>query len=126
VLYAAARVQVARMLRPHLMILPHYNGRPLHASVTDAVMAFFFLYALSVAWLTIGLSFLGLDFTTAISGASTAISNVGPGFGEIIGPDGNYSTLPNAAKWMLCFGMMLGRLEILSVLALFQPAFWRE
>ena len=125
-LYAAARVHMARMLRPHLVIMPHYNGRPLLVSVTDAVMAFFFLYALSVAWLTVGLSFLGLDFTTAISGASTAISNVGPGFGDIIGPSGNFSTLPNAAKWMLSFGMLVGRLEILSILVLFQPSFWRK
>lgn len=126
ILYAAARVQVARMLRPHLVMAPQYNGRPLHASVTDAVMAFFFLYALSVSWLTIGLSYLGLDFTTAISGASSAISNVGPGLGEIIGPMGNYASLPDAAKWMLAFGMLVGRLEILSVLVLFQPSFWRE
>jgi trk system potassium uptake protein TrkH len=125
-LYAAARVQVSRMLRPHLMLVPQYNGRPLQASVADAVMGFFFLYALSVAWLTIGLSYLGLDFVTAISGASTAISNVGPGFGEIIGPTGNFSSLPDAAKWMLALGMLLGRLEILSVLVLFQPSFWRE
>jgi len=126
VLYAAARVQVARMLRPHLVVMPQYNGRPLQASVTDAVMGFFFLYALAVAWLTIGLSYLGLDFTTAISGASTAISNVGPGFGDIIGPAGNFSSLPDAAKWMLALGMLLGRIEILSVIVLFQPSFWRE
>ncbi|MBN2752231.1 MAG: TrkH family potassium uptake protein, partial [Rhodospirillaceae bacterium] len=84
VLLIAAKLQVARMLRPNIVILPQYNGRPLLPSTTDAVMAFFFLYALSVAWLTVGLSFLGLDFTTAISGASSAISNVGPGLGEII------------------------------------------
>ncbi|SBW02655.1 Trk system potassium uptake protein [uncultured Alphaproteobacteria bacterium] len=126
VLYAAAKVQVARMLRPHIVLLPRYNGRPLQAGVTDSVMAFFFLYALSVAWLTVGLSLLGLDFTTALSGASTAISNVGPGFGDIIGPQGGFATLPDAAKWMLTVGMLLGRLEILSVLVLFQRAFWQE
>lgn len=126
VLVAAAKGQMARMLRPHVVTLPRYNGRPLPAGVTDSVMAFFFLYALSVAWLTVGLSLLGLDFTTALSGASTAISNVGPGFGEIIGPQGNFANLPDAAKWMLTLGMLLGRLEILSVLVLFQRAFWRE
>ncbi len=126
VLTAAARVQVARMLRPHIVLLPRYNNRPLQAGVTDSVMAFFFVYALAVSWLTIGLSLLGLDFTTALSGASTAISNVGPGLGDIIGPKGNFSTLPDAAKWLLCLGMLLGRLEILSVLVLFQRAFWKE
>lgn len=126
VLYAAAKVQVARMLRPHIVLLPRYNDRPLQAGVTDSVMAFFFLYALSVAWLTVALSLMGLDFTTALSGASTAISNVGPGFGDIIGPKGSFATLPDAAKWLLCIGMLLGRLEILSVLVLFQRAFWKE
>lgn len=126
VLYAAARVQVARMLRPHIVLQPRYNNRTLQAGVTDSVMAFFFVYALAVSWLTIGLSLLGLDFTTALSGASTAISNVGPGLGDIIGPKGNFSTLPDAAKWLLCLGMLLGRLEILSVLVLFQRAFWKE
>ncbi len=126
VLYAAAKVQVARMLRPHIVLLPRYNDRPLQAGVTDSVMAFFFLYALCVAWLTVGLSLLGLDFTTALSGASTAISNVGPGLGDIIGPRGSFATLPDAAKWLLAAGMLLGRLEILSVLVLFQRAFWKE
>lgn len=126
VLYAAAKVQMARMLRPHIVLLPRYSGRTLQAGVTDSVMAFFFLYALAVAGMTVGLSLLGLDFTTALSGASTAISNVGPGFGDIIGPTGNFATLPDAAKWMLTLGMLLGRLEILSVLVLFQRAFWQE
>lgn len=126
VLTAAAKVQVARMLRPNIVLLPRYNDRPLQAGVTDSVMAFFFLYALAVAWLTIGLSLLGLDFTTALSGASTAISNVGPGLGDIIGPKGSFAPLPDAAKWLLCVGMLLGRLEILSVLVLFQRAFWKE
>ncbi len=126
VLYAAAKVQVARMLRPHIVLLPRYNDRPLQAGVTDSVMAFFFLYALAVAWLTVGLSLMGLDFTTALSGASTAISNVGPGLGDIIGPNGSFATLPQPAKWLLCAGMLLGRLEILSVLVLFQRAFWKE
>lgn len=126
VLYAAAKVQVARMLRPHIVMLPRYNDRPLQAGVTDSVMAFFFLYALAVAWLTVALSLLGLDFTTALSGASTAISNVGPGFGEIIGPKGSFATLPDTAKWLLALGMLVGRLEILSVLVLLQRAFWKE
>ncbi len=125
VILAAARVQVARMLRPNLVVHALFGGRPLHASV-DSVMAFFFLYAMCIGLLTVGLSLSGLDFTTAISGASAAISNVGIGLGDIIGPMGDFSTLPDSAKWQLAFGMVLGRLEILSLLVLFQPGFWHE
>ena len=72
------------------------------------------------------LSAMGLDMITAISGAATAISNVGPGLGEVIGPAGNFDSLPEAAKWLLSFGMLLGRLELFTVLVLITPAFWRK
>jgi len=71
------------------------------------------------------LGLLGLDFVTAVSGAATAISNVGPGLGETIGPAGNFSTLPDAAKWALSLAMLMGRLELFTVLILFAPSFWR-
>ena len=72
-----------------------------------------------------GLALIGLDWTTALSGAATAVCNVGPGVGSIIGPAGNFSTLPDAAKWLLTVGMLLGRLEILTVLVLLTPVFWK-
>ena len=72
------------------------------------------------------LSMTGLDFTTSISGAATSISNVGPGLGDMIGPNGNFSTLPNISKWILSFGMLLGRLELFAILILFLPSFWRK
>ena len=72
------------------------------------------------------LSVSGLDFVTSISGAASAISNVGPGLGELIGPDGNYKDLPNLSKWILAAGMLLGRLELFAVLVLFFPSFWRN
>ena len=72
------------------------------------------------------LSISGLDFLTAISGAASAISNVGPGMGEMIGPDGNYKELPAVSKWILSIGMLLGRLELFAVLVLFFPSFWRN
>ena len=68
----------------------------------------------------------GLDFVTSISGAASSISNVGPGLGEIIGPDGNYKSLPDLSKWILATGMLLGRLELFAVLVLFFPSFWRN
>ena len=72
------------------------------------------------------LSISGLDFVTSISGAASSISNVGPGLGEIIGPDGNYKDLPALSKWILAAGMLLGRLELFAVLVLFFPSFWRN
>ena len=72
------------------------------------------------------LSISGLDFLTSISGAASAISNVGPGLGDVIGPDGNYKTIPDFSKWILAIGMLLGRLELFAVLVLFFPSFWRN
>ena len=72
------------------------------------------------------LSISGLDFLTSISGAASAISNVGPGLGEMIGPNGNYRAIPDVSKWILSFGMLLGRLELFAVLVLFFPSFWRN
>ena len=72
------------------------------------------------------LSLDGLDFITSISAAATAISNVGPGLGEIIGPNGNFSDLSDFSKMSLSFGMLLGRLELFAVLVLFFPSFWKN
>ena len=72
------------------------------------------------------LSYIGLDFTTALSGTATAISNVGPGFGDIIGPTGTFAPLPDSAKWVLSMLMLLGRLEIFTVLVLFSKYFWQK
>ena len=77
------------------------------------------------AALTLALSLFGLDFETSLSGAATAIANVGPGLGPVIGPAGNFAPLPDAAKWLLCFGMLAGRLEIVTVLVLLSRSFWR-
>ena len=72
------------------------------------------------------LSLSGLDFITSISGAATSISNVGPGLGSTIGPNGNFSQLPNLSKWVLSLGMILGRLELFAILVLFLPSFWKN
>jgi trk system potassium uptake protein TrkH len=125
VLHAVASNQVARLLRPHGVFVATFNRRPLPETAAIAVMAFVFLFALSFALLAIMLSALGLDYLTAMSGALTALANVGPGLGDIIGPAGNFSSLPDSAKWLLSAAMLLGRLELLTVLVLFTPAFWR-
>ena len=72
------------------------------------------------------LSLTGLDFITSISGAATSISNVGPGLGSIIGPNGDFSALPDSSKWILTLGMILGRLELFAILVLFLPSFWKK
>jgi trk system potassium uptake protein TrkH len=126
VLYEVANVQVKKLLHPHGVFIPHYNKKPIPKDVPISVMSFFFLYALCFSLLAISLSFVGLDFLTAMSGAATSISNVGPGLGDIIGPDGTFQPLSNSAKWILCAGMLLGRLELFTLLVLLSPQFWRK
>lgn len=126
VLFATAQVQIRRLLVPHGVFIAYYNGKPIPETVEESVMSFFFLFASIFLLLAMALGFLGLDFLTAVSGAATAISNVGPGLGPIIGPSGNFSSLPDTAKWLLATGMLLGRLEIFTILVLFSRRFWRN
>ena len=125
VLFEVARVQLRQLLQPHGVFIPYFSGRPIDETVATSVMGFFYLYALTVSLLAVALAALGLDFITALSGAASAVSNVGPGLGPIIGPAGTYASLPDAAKWLLAFGMLLGRLELFTVLVLILPRFWR-
>lgn len=118
--------QLNILIHPHGVFTIRYQRRTVDRVVVATVLGFSGLYVLSNAALTIVLTWIGLDFETAISGAATAIANVGPGIGKIIGPAGNFSTLPDAALWALSFGMLLGRLEILTVMVLFTPDFWRR
>lgn len=124
VLHAVTTVQIKELLHPHGVFIPHYGKNPIPASVSSSVMSFFFMFALCFVGLALVLSFTGLDFLTAMSGAATSIANVGPGLGEI-GPSSNFAGLPAAAKWTLCGGMLLGRLELFTVLVLLAPNFWR-
>ncbi|MCB9958533.1 MAG: TrkH family potassium uptake protein [Rhodospirillaceae bacterium] len=126
VLYASTSALLARLLHPHGVFTPYYNGKPIPETVSESVMSFFFLFALSFCVLALGLAAMGLDFITSMSGAATAIANVGPGLGEQIGPAGTFTNLPDAAKWLMSFGMLLGRLEVFTVLVLFLPSFWRS
>jgi len=80
----------------------------------------------TVGVFTVVLAAQGLDLTTALSAAASAVGNVGPGLGDIIGPSGNYSSLPATAKWVLAFAMLLGRLELFTVLVILRPEFWRS
>ncbi len=116
---------VRQILTPSRIYVKRYNGAPLPESVSISVQSFVFLYIVSFFILAILLAASGLDMVTALSGAATAISNVGPGLGEIIGPAGNFEPLNDISKWLLIGGMLVGRLEILIILVLFTPRFWR-
>ena len=103
-----------------------YDQNPVDNKFIASIISFIYMYLVIFFLLSALLSLTGLDFITAISGAATSISNVGPGLGSIIGPNGNFSTLPDISKWILSFGMILGRLEIFAILVLFLPSFWRN
>lgn len=126
ILWSTTRVQIRRLLQPHGVFIAKYNAKPVSDDVTSAVTNFFFLFLVCFVVLALALTALGLDFVTAWSGAIAALANVGPGLGDVIGPDGNYLSLPGSAKWLLAGGMLLGRLELLTVLVLFTVRFWRS
>ena len=124
-LFASIKAQIRRIHSPHGIFQPRYNGRPVSDDVLNSVMSFFVLFAVSLGVLAVLLGMTGLDFITSVSGAATALANVGPGLGPEIGPSGNFSGLNDTAKWLLIAAMLLGRLELLVVYVMFTAAFWR-
>jgi trk system potassium uptake protein len=125
ILLAAAAAEVRRIHSPNRVVTPRYAGRPITDEVMNAVMAFFLFFFLTLGVVAVALVLIGLDPITAISGAATALANIGPGLGSEIGPVGNFAGLPDAAKWILAGTMLVGRLELLTVYVLFTAAFWR-
>ncbi len=126
ILFKYISLHLKKMLKPHVVLATHFNGKKVQDSTYESVMSFFFLYIFTFAISALLLSFSGLDFMTCFSAAASAISNVGPGLGEIIGPNGNYSSLTNYSKLILVVTMFLGRLEMLTILVLFLPSFWKD
>lgn len=126
VLWIVVRSQLLRLVTPRRVVLLRYGGRGLPADVPASVLAFVAVYLATVALFTVALAGMGLDLETAFSASATAIGNVGPGLGPIVGPAGNFAPLPDAAKWILSAAMLLGRLEIFSLLVLLDPQFWRN
>ena len=114
-----------RVVYPHAVMPLRYGVHVVSAEQVGSVGAFAFLYIAVFAVLSMALSATGLDAETSLSGVATALGNAGPGIGAIIGPAGNFSTLPDAAKLVLSAAMIMGRLEILVVLVLFMPRFYR-
>lgn len=122
----AVKAQIQAISSPNRVTTIKYEGRRVDDDVLNGVVVFFVIYLGTFGALAIALSLFGLDISTATSGALTALANVGPGVGSIIGPAGNFSSLSDSVKIILVFGMFLGRLELLTVFVLFSPIFWRE
>ena len=125
-LYSFLINQLKKIIYPRGVFIIKYDKNNIDDKFMSSVISFIFLYIVIFFILTAILSLTGLDFITSISGAATSISNVGPGLGEIIGPNGNFSSLSNSSKWALSLGMILGRLELFAILVLFIPSFWRK
>lgn len=118
-------IQLKQLVHPRACFVQTYNGQQINSEILRSLIGFSFFFALLITLMTLLLSLCGLDPVTSVSGAATAVANVGPGLGKIIGPAGNFSALPDTAKWVLSFGMLLGRLEVITVLVLLTPTFWR-
>tara|TARA_Y100000768_G_C23548264_1_gene482457 strand:- start:147 stop:587 length:441 start_codon:yes stop_codon:yes gene_type:complete len=118
--------QIKKLIYPNSIIISKYNDQKISDPFINSVLIFIFSFLFIFFIISMLLSISGLDFLTSISGAASAISNVGPGLGEMIGPNGNYNAIPDVSKWILSIGMLLGRLELFAVLVLFFPSFWRN
>ncbi len=125
-LFIFLKNQIKKLIYPNSVIITKYNNQKISENFINSVIIFIFSFLFIFFIISMLLSISGLDFLTSISGAASAISNVGPGMGDVIGPDGNYKKIPDISKWVLSIGMLLGRLELFAVLVLFFPSFWRN
>ena len=126
ILYLFLVNQLKKIIYPRGIFIIKYDGNNVDDKFMSSIISFIYLYIIIFFVITALLSLSGLDFVTSISAAATSISNVGPGLGTIIGPNGNFSQLPDFSKWVLSFGMILGRLELFAILVLFLPSFWQK
>ena len=126
ILYYFIRNQLIKIIYPRAIINLKYNNSKVEDKLIASIVSFIYLYILIFFVLASMLTLTGLDFITSISGAASSLSNVGPGLGNEIGPNSNYSGLPDPSKWLLSVGMILGRLKIFAILIIFLPSFWRK
>ena len=126
ILYIFLKDQIKKLIYPNSIVISKYNNQKISEDFINSVIIFIFSYLFLFIILSILLSITGMDFLSSISGAATSISNVGPGLGEMIGPNGNFKEVSNLSKWLLSFGMLLGRLELFAVLVLLFPSYWRN
>ena len=126
ILYLFLINQLKKIIYPRGIFLIKYDNNNVDDKFMSSIISFIYLYIIIFFSITALLSLSGLDFVTSISGAATSISNVGPGLGTVIGPNGNFSQVPDISKWILSTGMILGRLELFAILVLFLPSFWQK
>ena len=126
ILYLFILNQLKKIIYPKGVFLIKYEENSVDDKFIASIISFIYFYFVIFFILAALLSLTGLDFITSISGAATSISNVGPGLGPTIGPNGDFSSLPDISKWILTIGMILGRLELFAILVLFLPSFWRN
>ena len=126
ILYLFVVNQLKKIIYPKGVFILKYDQNPIDNKFISSIISFIYMYLVIFFILMALLSLTGLDFITSISGAATSISNVGPGLGSIIGPNGDFSSLPDSSKWILTLGMILGRLELFAILVLFLPSFWKN
>jgi trk system potassium uptake protein TrkH len=126
VIWTVILVQLKKLRRPHGIFLPKFKGKELSESLVQSIIGFVMLFFLSCFGLALLLSFLGLDFITAFSGACSMLTNLGPCLSPLVGPEGTYAHFTNDVKWLLMIGMIFGRLELLTLYILFLPSFWKD
>ncbi len=126
ILYSFLKNQLKKIIYPRGIFIIKYDNNNVNDKFMASIISFIYLYIIIFFIIAALLSLSGLDFTTSISGAATSISNVGPGLGELIGPNGDFSQIPTFSKWVLSLGMILGRLELFAILVLFLPSFWKK
>ena len=126
ILFSFISNQLKKIIYSKGIFVLKYDQNPIDNTFISSIISFIYMYLIIFFIISALLSLTGLDFITSISGAATSISNVGPGLGSVIGPNGNFSSLPDISKWILTLGMILGRLELFAILVLFLPSFWRN
>lgn len=126
VLWRVTFIYLQKLRRPHGVFLPKYNGKQISSSIFDSVAALVILFIFCFALLAFCLSFFGLDFVTTLSASAAMLTNLGTGLGQYIGPSQTYAELGMPIKWVLMVGMLLGRLELVTILILLLPSFWKD
>lgn len=122
---AITAMQLRKVRYPHAVVVAQYKRQKIDEETLLSLWTFFSLFVLNYIAISLGLALTGLDFVTSLSAAAASLANVGVGLGAIIGPEGNFSSLSDVAKWLLIFGMILGRLEFITIYALLSRTFWR-
>ena len=125
ILFKNSLNELKRLVHPQAVIPVRQNGAAVPSDIISKIAAFVGLYIFIFMFSSILLAILGVDFNSAMGAVAACLANIGPGLGTT-GPATNYASVPEAGKWILSIGMLLGRLELYTVLILFSPSFWKK